>query len=602
MTSLIEDIRHWIDDQRFSDEVWELLLPGSKPHDFECEVFDYKLDVPDRGSGSRDHIAEFDIAVSELIKDAVSFHNAFGGYIVFGVADKGSNRLRGSEKELNVSEFNKKIEAATGKSIECFISHRDYETDNKTIRLSLLLVPRRPDDQEPVSFKKLAPQDRLGRRAYQASDVYVRRRDECRPATATSEDWRFLHSSRGLHADSRNGLATRCNARLPARDPDIIKFVGREGYFSRLREWLNDKRDPVRLLSGIGGLGKTAIAYRFAEELAETGAGKFEYIVWLTAKEKTFSVTRGSLVQASHVDFWDAESLYSEILLALGSHVRWDDEEPLDRQAIDALLEALSLYCSLIIIDDLDSLPLDVQRQVVFNLTGVAQRTVSQSDNPSRILFTSRLDQGLPPAAVIPVKGFGLEEFKEFTLTFSEGMDISPPSHDAVATLYGASAGSPLFCGSILRLVRLGSRLADALEQWAEQDGTEVRRFAFERELKRLQPSAAKVLYAASLLGETSILELSSLLETTARSIQDCVNSLRSYHLISNGTTESGSVVLTAPQEVTLVGDVLRSHLGPFARDIESLCVRARVSTHASRSTIAIGIAEVVGFWEEQRP
>ncbi|TRA99917.1 helix-turn-helix domain-containing protein [Rhizobium rhizogenes] len=57
---------------------------------------------------------------SEIIKDAVAFHNAFGGYIVFGVADKGKSRLRGVDNDFNCADFNNRLNSVIAdNSVEC---------------------------------------------------------------------------------------------------------------------------------------------------------------------------------------------------------------------------------------------------------------------------------------------------------------------------------------------------------------------------------------------------------------------------------------------------------------------------------------------------
>jgi len=51
---------------------------------------------------------------------------------------------------------------------------------------------------------------------------------------------------------------------------------------------LADDFARVRLIAGEGGLGKTSLAYRFAEEVATRRVKPFEQVVWLTAKKRQF--------------------------------------------------------------------------------------------------------------------------------------------------------------------------------------------------------------------------------------------------------------------------------------------------------------------------
>ena len=65
---------------------------------------------------------------------------------------------------------------------------------------------------------------------------------------------------------------------------------------------------------------------------------------------------------------------------------------------------------------------------------------------------------------------------------------------------------------SVLRLVFLGERFADALQSWQGADGDAVREAAFSKEVSRLNLLEARVLLCAAYLAYTSPVELSSLL------------------------------------------------------------------------------------------
>src|SRR5690606_35610555 len=136
---------------------------------------------------------------------------------------------------------------------------------------------------------------------------------------STSSDWAFLFSDRSAPYTGQTGAGKKSPlpSTLPARDPDLIQFVGREGPMSELRHWFTDKRSPVRLVTGIGGLGKTTLAYQFAAEVSDAAAGEVEQVIWLTAKAQTYSVLRGELVTANRVDFSDMATLLFAILKVL---------------------------------------------------------------------------------------------------------------------------------------------------------------------------------------------------------------------------------------------------------------------------------------------
>jgi hypothetical protein len=581
-------------------EIVDALLPGGLPLDVEGQFWDYKEHLPTIASNSTElEKTAFKAEMAELVKDAASFYNACGGYILFGVRDKGTSRLLGCAGDLDCGDFNRRIEGALGTNVECLICYVD-NVGTRNVRIAVLLVPRRRDHLQPVSFRKAAPAHASGKKAYNANDTYVRIRDESRPASNSSADWRFLYGSRqaeGLELSVRPYSTAPIRAVIPARDPDLTKFIGRESYLSRLRQWLVDKRSPVRLLTGIGGLGKTSIAYRFAEEVIDTRAGEVEHLLWLTAKARTFSALSGSMVEASRVDFSDSTSLYKVLLGYLGSSPDWGEDEPTGGDLIESIVEALSIYTCLIIIDDVDSLAVEDQREVVHTLSNAISRTVSSDRMPSRILFTSRIDQGVAPGVVIKVDGFPREEFNPYVEEVAATLGISLEAGFFKLPFYEATSGSPLFVASILRLVRLGTPLLEAIARWKGEEGVEVRRFAFERELQRLPMAAARLLYAACLLGETTTLELSDVLEVTPRVIANNIADLQSFHLILTQTSSRLGASISAPDDVSLTRDVLKTHLASSADTVEAACALARKTSEINSKGIAQKIANIVSLW-----
>lgn len=451
-------VRTAIEESALDSDVVRLLLPDGQPYDTESQLWDYKAELPtldpDAGSDAKKvHKAE----IAELVKDAVAFYNALGGYIVFGVRDKGNSRVIGCDDELDVGDFNQRIEASTGISINCIFRRLPvWMADGTKVPIAALLVPRRPDGEEPAAFKKPAPTnpEKPDSPAWRKGDVYVRFRDQCRPAQASSADWKFIHGQRAP-SDQRRNWRRKVHYSIPPRDAELIRFVGREEVLSQLRSWIMDKKSPVRLLTGIGGLGKTSAAYRFSEEIIETCAADVEWVVWLTAKEQTYSAVRGSIVEASRVDFRDLPSLIIAILDRLGARPIESEDEGVD-DLIENLAEALQIYSCFIVVDDVDSLSVDVQKEVIGTLFGVANRTIRDDLPPSRILFTSRMDHGLPPGSVIKMHGLLQHDFEDYVKETANKFSVPLPRDFDLRSFFQATSGSPLFAASVLRLAKTG--------------------------------------------------------------------------------------------------------------------------------------------------
>ncbi|MEO1951789.1 RNA-binding domain-containing protein, partial [Thioclava sp.] len=557
-----------ISDTDISETVVSHLFPGGSPLSFETELWDFKRKPPVLDEKPDDDARlSHKLEMHELVKDIVSFHNSYGGYIVFGVEDAGQNRILACDQTLDLGDISKRIKSHTGRDIELF--QNTLEVEGKPVLL--LLVPRRRRGDEPVKFSKAGPSTPKKKPAYQKGSVYIRKLDECRPAENSSEDWAFLFSERMISTSQSQPERESVPSNLPPRDPDMIRFVGRENELSILRTWLLDRRSPVKLISGIGGLGKTSVAYHFCEELALSGAGDFEHIAWVSAKKTTYAALRGEMVKTTRHDFSTVKELLQRLISILAGQSSVDEEADEDEYA-DILVDALTYRPSFIVVDDLDSLSPEEQRKCATVLQEVGFRTVDREHADSKFLLTSRLDQGLSPTSVVKVSGLDVESFGVRGDNLCDQVGVERFKPRLSRQIYAASSGSPLFASAIIRMASLGENPKEICERWSSHDGEDVREFAFKRELDRLTVGSATVLFAVVKLGEVTSDELLEAIEISKKSLFDNINELQSFHLLGKKENTQGDFLLSTSKELVASAGILKKKLGPKANDIERRC------------------------------
>lgn len=589
------EIFQLIRNTEIGPEVTKTLFPEGVPISFETELWDFKRKAPSLGDKPDTATREtHKLEVHELIKDIVSFHNSFGGYMIFGVEDAGKNRVVGWDQTLDLGDISKRIRSHTGQDIELFQNALKVLGRN----ILVLLVPRRRRSDEPVKFIKQGPSTPTKRPAYQKGSIYIRKLDECRPAENSAEDWAFLFSDRLFSLTNETPTKAVIPSNLPPRDPDMVQFVGRQKELSALRSWALDRRSPVKLISGIGGLGKTSVAYHFCEELASAGAGDFEYIAWVSAKKTTYAALRGSMVKTTRHDFSTVKELLRSLVALLAGESSIEDEADEDDYS-DIIVDALTYTPSFVVVDDLDSLSPEEQRKCATVMQEIGFRTVDREHAASKFLLTSRLDQGLSPTSVVKISGLDEEAFNLHVDNLCDQFELNMFQPRVKKQIYSTSSGSPLFASAIVRMASMGEKPKDVCETWASYDGEDVREFAFKRELDRLSVGSASVLLAVVKLGEVSLDELLEAIEVSRKSLFEHINELQSFHLLGKKETGQGDVVLSTSKELIISAGILKKKLGQRAQEVERRCAIIRKNQGDQTREVGRGIRKILRCLEE---
>jgi hypothetical protein len=329
-------------------------------------------------------------------------------------------------------------------------------------------------------------------------------------------------------------------------------------------------------------------------------------VVWLSGKKITYSGLRGKLEPTTRCDFSDVDTFLDALLLNVG-HPKSAVEQLVDRgEKIDCIIESLSIFGILLIVDDVDSLEKGSQNDLFSILSDIAIKA-NHTNNTSRVLFTSRLELLTGAHQRIPMEGFIGDEFVNFlemvTSYFIKDDDTKSKINSAKNRIFDASGGSAVFILSIVRLVSLGYDLTKSIQDWKGKKGEQVRAFAFQREIHQLSESQREILYAIQLLARARIEEIKEICGLTSNEIDEELAALREYHLYSVKDNAISGTVLEVPEPIRLMYDITGQSLAGLRRSkIENACARARHNEEDPGRVIGVIISQTTHYCKSNTP
>ncbi len=300
---------------------------------------------------------------------------------------------------------------------------------------------------------------------------------------------------------ARQALAAATIPALPMRtrpyhnlpQPDYVRFVGRE----KEREWLRrclSPQDPVWVvvLSGIGGVGKTALALATAHEYIQryselSPEERFDAIVWASAKQEVLTATGLERAAPAGLVTRTLTDIYAAIARVL-------DREAITRAASieeqDRLVQkALAEQRTLLVLDNLDTLEGPGSEEIRAFLRNLPR--------PTKAIVTSR--ERLDVADVLILRG--MEEDEARRLMEAEGQ-VRNVRLDATqqADLYKRTAGLPLPIKLSVGRLAMGETW-DGVRRWLGNVQGDLVRYCVggQVDLARRSPEAYRLLLACSL-------------------------------------------------------------------------------------------------------
>ncbi len=236
----------------------------------EDQWWDYKEECPASGKAT-------DVEWAKIAADVAAFHNQEGGILFFGIRDR-DYRFVGTKPRLDTKLFNDKIRKYVGDRFWVSFA-REFIQHDQTY-LGIAVVPPRSVTQ--VRMLREGPTVE-GKPVFQAGDLCVRIGDETKIFRG-SEAIQFA-ATRGLGVSAATFSIDEPNYKILR--PDYKRFVRRQATCDAIDKAIRSDRTYVTSLTGIGGIGKTALACWTALRSYEDK--DFDFIVSVSARDRALT-------------------------------------------------------------------------------------------------------------------------------------------------------------------------------------------------------------------------------------------------------------------------------------------------------------------------
>lgn len=163
---------------------------------------------------------------------------------------------------------------------------------------------------------------------------------------------------------------------LPSAAPYRTEsLIGRIAYLEKIIYSLEHQRQHVITLTGIGGVGKSSLAYYVCKKLQINSS--FEYIIWISAKDSRLT-TNG--VEKIIPELKNLDDLFERILVRTNLMPKGEFADLSSKEKQESVNDYLSMAKFLIVIDNLETV----------EFTEQIERFIENIPSPSKVLITTR--------------------------------------------------------------------------------------------------------------------------------------------------------------------------------------------------------------------
>jgi hypothetical protein len=472
----------------------------------EDELWDYKAEVP---ASARGNDAEW----AKIAADVLAFYNTKGGVLIFGVRDN-DFKFTGATNKCDTKLFNDKIRRYVGDRFWVSFSREFIQADQRY--LGIAIIPPKAH----AALRAMGDGPAVGGRQYlKTGDLCIREADSTRVLRG-ADALAYVTSNNVPEAVSQY-IVNEPGFRVLR--PDYREFTYRKDLCASIDAALASDRTFVTSLTGIGGVGKTALASWATLKAHDKKA--FDFIVSLTAKDR--ALTSSGIVPVAPT-LSSLAGLLAEICDVTGFSELAGIED-IHEQIKAVKTAVLSQFRGLLFVDNLETV--DDPLLISF---------LEDLPLPTRAIVTSRRTRVRVAAMPIPVGPFDKDEAIQF-LTHAARVRrkdaIAELSQSEKARIVDSCDRVPLVIEWFIGRARSAEKALKESETLAAEGrhGEELLEFSFRRVYGELPERQQSILKVLALMGTQLPIEaVAAAADLPVHDTADQVEELKDYSLVES--------------------------------------------------------------------
>jgi GTPase SAR1 family protein len=390
------------------------------------------------------------------------------------------------------------------------------------------------------------------------SEVYCRetRRKFSRAVFATASMQELFWTSVIPTVNPKNGI----KANIPGEG--LEGFVGRRKQLRTITDEVIDVPHQHGVIYGPGGIGKTALMQQLSQELfdePDRAKVRFRNIVWVSGKTDFYDYLQADIQRKGP----QVQSL-EHILTALLTFFETEgaDEYSLEERK-ELLLEVLQDQSVLLVLDNLESLPLDQTKEVVRFFGIDAKRLLPDKPFNLKVMITSRrqIQCAFQP---IELTGLDLREGKSLITNLQKRYEASgfQLTDEQQTRLHTATKGVPLVIRHcIFQVFEYNQPFSTVVDSLCGNSG-ELVEFSFKEILQLIEKRDKDAVHLKILLlldivnGSLMLRQIADILEIEEPVIEKAVPALMDYQCLKR-LNQDGREKYYVSDEISLLTKTL---------------------------------------------